>query len=157
VERLQGAGVHAILHAGDVSTPQVLAELNSIAPVTAVRGNRDWYRLSELPAQCRLNFEGVEIGLTHGHGRLRDYLVDKAHYLAFGIQEERFIRRVMGDFPDAQVIVFGHTHLQLNAIRGGKLLFNPGSACCLQADSSKPSLGLLRLHQGKVEGEIVEL
>lgn len=151
------AGVQAILHAGDVSTPRVLEELSRIAPVTAVKGNRDLYRLSYLPRKCSLSYEGVGVGLTHGHGSLRDYLIDKAHYLIFGIQEERFIHRVMAYFPDAQVIVFGHTHLRLNARIKGKLLFNPGSACCMQADSTRPSLGLLRLHDGKADGEIIEL
>lgn len=157
LEVFHRAGVQRILHAGDISVPRVLQELSGIAPVTAVQGNRDWYRLSELPRTQSLALEGVQLGLTHGHGRLGNYLVDKAHYLTFGIQEERYIRRAITEFPDADVIVFGHTHLPLNAVMSGKLLFNPGSACCLQADSTRPSLGLLRLHQGRVEGEIVEL
>jgi putative phosphoesterase len=156
-EILQDAGVQAILHAGDVSIPRVLAELNMIAPVTAVQGNRDLYRLPGLPKKLSLCYEGVSIGLTHGHGSLMDYLIDKVNYLVFGIQEERYIRRVMGVFPDAQVIVFGHTHLRLNAYMGEKLLINPGSASCKQLNSHSPSLGLLRLHQGKAESEIVEL
>jgi putative phosphoesterase len=157
LEILQRAGVQAILHAGDVSIPTVLEELNRIAPVSAVQGNRDIYRLPELPKKRSLSFEGVGIGLTHGHGTWRDYLVDKAYYLTCGIQEERYIRRVIGAFPGAQVVVFGHTHLRLNARVGDKLLFNPGSACCLQADFARPSLGLLRLDQGQAEGEIIEI
>ena len=35
------AGVSAILHAGDVSTPRVLKQLEEVAPVYATRGNRD--------------------------------------------------------------------------------------------------------------------
>ena len=35
-------GVDAILHAGDISRPRVLAQLAEIAPVHAVAGNRDW-------------------------------------------------------------------------------------------------------------------
>ena len=156
-EVFREAGVHAILHAGDISIPSVLEELTSIAPVTAVQGNRDWYRLSELPGKQSLSFEGVSVGLIHGHGSLKDYLIDKAHYLIYGIQEEVYIRRVMGVFPQAQVIVYGHTHLPRNACIGGKLLFNPGSACCVQENSARPSLGLLRLHQGQAVGEILEL
>ena len=34
-------GVSLILHAGDVGTPEILADLHKIAPVTAVRGNVD--------------------------------------------------------------------------------------------------------------------
>lgn len=156
-EIFRESGVEAILHAGDVSIPMVLDELERIAPVTAVRGNRDWFRLRELPKKCTLSFEGVQVGLSHGHGSLRAYLIDKLYYLAFGIQEERYVRRMLGVFPTAQVIVFGHTHLRLNAWMDGKLLFNPGSVCCPQVNTMKPSMGLLRLHQGRAEGEIVEL
>jgi putative phosphoesterase len=156
-EVFEDAKVHAILHAGDISIPRVLVDLNRIAPVIAVQGNRDWYRLSRLPRKLDLSYEGVSIGLTHGHGSLWDYLLDKAHYLVFGIQEERYIRRVIGAFPHVQVIVFGHTHLQLNARMDGKLLFNPGSAGGKQTNFNKPSLGLLRLNQGKAKGEIVYL
>ena len=35
------AGVDAILHAGDVCVPRVLAALEQVAPVYAVAGNRD--------------------------------------------------------------------------------------------------------------------
>ena len=34
-------GVDAIVHAGDIGTPDVLERLGAIAPVTAVRGNND--------------------------------------------------------------------------------------------------------------------
>ena len=50
----QAAGVQAILHAGDVSGPQLLAQLEQIAPVYAVKGNRDFLWLPHLPAELRL-------------------------------------------------------------------------------------------------------
>jgi putative phosphoesterase len=150
------SGVQAILHAGDVSTPSVLEELSKIAPVTAVRGNRDSYRNGNLPVKCLLEYEGVLIGLTHGHGRLIEYLMDKIQHTLSGMDEERYIRRVFGVFPSAHVIVFGHTHLRLNAWMEGKLLFNPGSACCAPGNPVKPGLGLLRVHQGTAIGEFVE-
>jgi putative phosphoesterase len=155
-EIFRESGVQAILHAGDVSVPVVLEELSKIAPVTAVQGNRDMYRLRKLPVKCLLEFEGVQIGLTHGHGCLEEYLLDKIQYILTGIDEERYIRRVFGVFPAAKVIVFGHTHLRLNAWMEGKLLFNPGSACCAPGNPMKPSLGLLRVHQGRALGELVE-
>ena len=39
---LRQAQVQAILHAGDVCSQVVLDQLGQIAPVYAVRGNRDW-------------------------------------------------------------------------------------------------------------------
>lgn len=69
LEIFQAAGVTAILHAGDVSSTGVLEELRTVAPVYAVGGKRDWYRLRSLPARLDLTFEEIKIGLTHGHGR----------------------------------------------------------------------------------------
>jgi putative phosphoesterase len=68
------AGVKTILHAGDVSTPRVLEELAQIAPVYAVRGNRDIFYLRNLPLQVRFSMDGVSIAMAHGHGR-SDYTV----------------------------------------------------------------------------------
>jgi putative phosphoesterase len=155
-EIFRESGVQAILHAGDVSIPSVLEELSKIAPVTAVRGNRESSRMGKLPVKCLLEYEEVQIGLTHGHGRLIEYLIDKLQKSLRGMDEERYIRRVFGVFPSAHVIVFGHTHLRLNAWMDGKLLFNPGSACRIPGKPVQPSLGLLRVHQGRAIGEFVE-
>jgi len=38
------AGCDAIVHAGDIGTPEVLEALGGLAPVTAVRGNNDTAR-----------------------------------------------------------------------------------------------------------------
>ena len=60
----QSAGVKAILHAGDVSTPRVITQLEEIAPVHAVRGNRDWVALAHLPYQSLLTFDGIKVGVV---------------------------------------------------------------------------------------------
>jgi putative phosphoesterase len=48
IQVFRQAQVSAILHAGDVSVPQVLAELEKIAQVYAVRGNRDIFLSQEI-------------------------------------------------------------------------------------------------------------
>ena len=63
------AGVDAILHAGDICVQRVLDALAAVAPVYAVRGNRDL--LLRLPLDRELSFEVVKVGLTHGHGGWR--------------------------------------------------------------------------------------
>jgi len=62
------AGVQAILHAGDACSSDVLSQLGEIAPVHAVRGNRDSTRLAYLPRKLTLEFGGLTIGMMHGHG-----------------------------------------------------------------------------------------
>jgi putative phosphoesterase len=153
----ENAGVEAILHAGDVSVPRVIDELRQVAPVHAVRGNRDWMRLKQLPRKMSLTFDGITIGLTHGHGRMWDYLVDKYLFLTGGYDFERYRRVVEAIFPQALVIIFGHSHIPENVWVDGKLYFNPGTASLYENDLP-PSVGLLQVHAGgKVNGELVPL
>lgn len=49
IPALQRAGVQTILHCGDISAPRVVAMLEQVAPVVAVRGNRDWAFARVLP------------------------------------------------------------------------------------------------------------
>lgn len=150
--------VQAILHAGDVSVPRVLDELAEVAPVHAVRGNRDIYRLRYLPSRLRMDFGGVAIGLAHGHGNLPRYLIEKPHNLLLGLKEERYIRYMLSIFPDVNVIVFGHMHRVVNELREGKLVFDPGSACCAEDKQKDPSVGILRIYTGgQVEAEVIYL
>jgi uncharacterized protein len=142
-------GVEGILHAGDICAASVLQALEQVAPVYAVRGNRDIYTLRRLPAQVILPFAGFKIGMVHGHGRLPNYLADKAHFLIFGLQEDRFKKRVIKALPDVDVMVFGHLHRRIYEWVGGVLLLNPGSACCPDGHhGNPPSVAVLRLMPG---------
>lgn len=158
VEVFRAAGVMAILHAGDISSPQVLEELRTIAPVYAVGGNRDWYLLRDLPSRLDLTFEGIRIGLTHGHGGLRKYILDRSAYYLEGYRAERYEPRILKEFPGARVIVFGHTHRALIRWVGDQLLFNPGSPHVADVRGQPRSLGLLHLLPGgEVRGELLAL
>ncbi len=153
------ARVEAILHAGDVCIPRVLVQLERVAPVYAVRGNRDWLTLRSLPLERRLKFADVSIGLTHGHGRWQTYLKDKLYFLSHnGYTDDRLLPRLLAGFPEAQVIVFGHSHFALNRWINDKLVFNPGSPHIANKKEPATSVGFLHLSaEGKVEGEIVRL
>jgi putative phosphoesterase len=149
------AGVQAILHAGDVSTPTTLQQLEEIAPVQAVRGNRDWVALRDLPLARQLEFGGVKVALTHGHGPLFNYVKDRMDYILRGYRLELFVPRLLAAFPDVDVIVFGHTHRPLNQLMDGKLVFNPGSPHFPDPKTAPASVGLLHISDiGTVEGEI---
>jgi putative phosphoesterase len=156
--RFREVGVSAILHAGDVSVPGVLRQLEDIAPVYAVRGNRDIFALHQLPMQVCLNIEGQVIGLAHGHGGFSHYMLDKLDRAVNGRLVGRYIQRMLLAFPDADVIVFGHLHVPCNFHIQGKLLFNPGSTSYPWPRDHPPTYGLLHLEQGKrPEGEIIEI
>jgi hypothetical protein len=158
LQTFREVGVAAILHAGDVSVPRVLKDLELIAPVQAVRGNRDILYLRQLPMQVRLNIEGVSIGMVHGHGTFSRYMIDKMQRAIEGRYAGKYIRRMLATFPNVDVIVFGHLHVPCNFHMDGKLLFNPGSTSHPWPRSYPPSFGLLHLEAGKEPwGEIIEI
>ena len=158
LEIFQDKQVEVILHAGDVSAPYVLDELEEIAPVHAVRGNRDWLLLRDLPMTLNLEFEGISIGIAHGHGGLRNYLADRFYLLFHDYSHEMLLPRLLDAFPYSRVIVFGHGHMPLNSWMNGKLLFNPGSPHFPHTKRITPSLGILQLSAGgDVKSEIIPL
>ena len=158
IQRFHEAGVVAILHAGDVSVPHVLEELKKVAPVYAVRGNRDIFYLRNLPLQIQLTFDGVSIGMAHGHGTFSRYMIDKIHLSVYGRLVERYLKRMLQTFPDMDVIVFGHLHEPINLHLEGKLLFNPGSTSFPWPRRDPATFGLLHLESGKEpQGEIIEI
>jgi len=155
---LRTAGVSAILHAGDITTQSVLDALAQIAPVTAVMGNRDWFIRPILPLTRTLEFAGIKIGLAHGHGGWITYLVDKIQQIIIGYHFERYRRRLLPLFPQARVIIFGHTHIPEMRWDNGILFFNPGGACACPQNEFHPHFGLLHFYEGgKVDGEIISL
>ena len=117
-----------ILHAGDVSGPETLAALERIAPVEAVLGDHD-RDLKTLPLSRELMIEGRRIVLVHGN---RSRWVEEPQTLIWTLSlgyvhpNQSLPRSLHRRFPDADAIVFGHTHRSHVETRNGALLFNPG-------------------------------
>lgn len=127
-------GVDLILHAGDVGTHSVLRELGGLAPVHAVRGNTDGAELG-LPRFVDMTVDGLKIVVTHG-----DELGSPT--------PDNLVHRYQAD-----VIVYGHTHKPLIDTRGTTLIVNPGAAGPRRFNL-KPSVGLLRIENGRAAAEI---
>lgn len=154
----QELGVEMILHAGDICAAGVLDQLEKVAPVIAVRGNRDVLLRNQLPMTRRLELGGVTLALMHGHGSMLRYVWDKWEYIKVGYRLERYEKTLFETIPDVQVVVFGHTHVPVNEIRAGKVLFNPGSAWHGALRSMPPTMGVLRISEGgEVTGELIIL
>ena len=99
-------GVRHILHAGDVGDPLILDQLQTLAPVTAVRGNVDaGPRLDDLPFTEAVELAGRLFYLVH---RLQDLDLNP---VAAGVS----------------VVVTGHTHRAATVWKDGVLYLNPGS------------------------------
>jgi putative phosphoesterase len=127
-----------ILHAGDVCDPAVLDELKTQAPVTVVVGNCDSWDVRDWGATDEVAIElgGVAIAMIHDAGPRSG-------------RRNRMRRR----FPAARVVVFGHSHIPFNEDEDGLLLFNPGSPTWKRR-APFPSMGILWIENGEVEGEI---
>ncbi|MDR0433665.1 MAG: metallophosphatase family protein [Gracilibacteraceae bacterium] len=104
-----------ILHAGDLTSAAFLAELRSLAPVVAARGNCDCWDIGliDLPVAIITNCAGLRVGLTHGASG------------AASAPPLRAIAAFAGQETD--LIIFGHTHVPFDAVVDGVRLFNPGS------------------------------
>ena len=121
-------GVDLILHAGDINQSSTLDALALIAPVQAVRGDHDG-ALETLPQTRELTVEGKRIVIVHGN---RSQWVEEPQTLLWTLSLGYFRphgglpRSLRRRFPDADVIVFGHTHRSHMRRIDGVLLFNPG-------------------------------
>jgi putative phosphoesterase len=122
------AGSALILHAGDVNAASTLEELARIAPVEAVRGDHDRL-LTSLPPARELTVEGKRIVVVHGN---RSRWIEEPSTLLWTLSLGFFQplrglpRSLRRRFPDADVIVYGHTHRAHVETVDGALLFNPG-------------------------------
>jgi putative phosphoesterase len=123
-----------VLHGGDIVTADLLHELGGFAPVHAVLGNNDLDpALSALPETRVEVLDGVRVGMVHDSG-------PRAGRAA------RLRRR----FPDADVVVFGHSHIPCNEPgMDGQLLFNPGSPTERRAQPHH-TYGILELDAGRI-------
>ena len=140
VERLRDADL--ILHAGDISTAAVLGELEAIGPpVRAVQGNVDCDELrGRLPEALEVDADGATIAMVHDAG-----------------PSKRRLERMRKRFPDADAVVFGHSHIPLHE-RGedGFQIFNPGSPTDRRRQA-RHTMGIARANGGDVEFELVAL
>ena len=124
-----------IIHAGDVGNPEILDQLRTIAPVTVVRGNIDkgaWApRLAETEV---VELAGASIYVLHDLSQL-DLKPEAAGFAA---------------------VIYGHSHVPKQEMRGTVLYFNPGSAGPRRF-KLPITVGRLVLDAGRLRGEIVEI
>ena len=96
-------GCDCILHGGDINNRGVLDTLEQIAPVYAVRGNNDKEWAVHLPHDLTVQMEGLKIFMVHNKKEIQNLP------------------------PDADIVIFGHSHKYFEQLIDGKLWLNPGS------------------------------
>ncbi|MFL5401766.1 MAG: metallophosphoesterase family protein [Gemmatimonadales bacterium] len=126
------AEVDHILHAGDIGSMELLDELRTLAPVTAVYGNTDDFDVrSRVPQVAMVELDGFDIVVTHGD--------------QFGSPTPEQLNAA---FPQAQIIIYGHTHRPLLTIVDEVVtVMNPGGAGARRF-KLPPSVGILELEAG---------
>jgi putative phosphoesterase len=139
LERLRDADL--ILHAGDLTAPSVLEELERIGPpVRAVHGNVDSEELrGRLPEQTIVSADGARIAMVHDAGPAK-----------------RRLERMRLRFPDADAVVFGHSHIPLHEQHDGFQIFNPGSPTDRRRQP-RHTMGVARVEDGRVAFQHVML
>ena len=131
----------AILHAGDVTSAQILEELSAYAPVHVALGNNDGTDVAAWGAEevVELQLQGKAIAMLHDSGRT-----------------DGRARRLRRRFPNADLLVFGHSHIPINAEFAGLRLFNPGSPTWKRRQPV-PTIGVIDLNPDSLRTRIVEL
>ena len=126
--------VDFIIHAGDITSLEVLDTLNSLAPVIAVSGNVDPDKLQAILSDKEIiTLNGYRIGVTHGDRRTGRTTVDRAMKCF--------------EKDDVDCIIFGHSHTPYCEIMNNILLFNPGSPTDKRRNEFV-SFGIIELEDG---------
>ena len=118
--------------------PTLLDTLRAYAPTRAVRGNLDPSEAG-LPETIEFDFGGVRVAMIHDSGRKQG-------------RRDRMKRR----FPEARVVVFGHSHIPWLEDENGLLLLNPGSPTDKRRQPEY-TFALLRVEDGDARAEILPL
>jgi putative phosphoesterase len=130
--------VELILHAGDLTSPDILSELERLAPVECVQGNMDRHYGIETPRSGLFEIGSFRVGLIHGEV-----------YPRGDTQQLRYLGLELG----ADVLISGHTHQPFIRELEDMILLNPGSPTVPRL--TDPSVMLLRIDGEKLDAEII--
>ncbi len=109
IDHLKARGAEFLIHAGDIVKPQMLEQLkNSGLKYIAVYGNND-AKLVEFHNQYNL--------------------VQEPHYFTLAKTKCKLMHLPFYMNADAEVILFGHTHVFECDFKNATLFLNPGEAC----------------------------
>jgi uncharacterized protein len=124
-----------IIHAGDILSQDFLDDLASVAPIYAVLGNND-VGLT-LPERLEFEIEQIKFGLIHDSGAK--------------LGRPGRLKKL---FPEADIVIFGHSHIPVNEQFGHLLLFNPGSATD-RRQQPRCTMGMIEVGKKSIEARIV--
>jgi putative phosphoesterase len=121
IDMLVDNGAEFLIHAGDIGKEETLAYMEATGlPYVAVLGNNDR-------------------GLAHLKDRY--HLFTEPHYFEAGGLRVKLMHHPWFLSPDADLVVFGHTHrFSADCRPDGTLFLNPGEACARNKPVSEAAL-----------------
>ncbi|AGB41929.1 phosphoesterase, MJ0936 family [Halobacteroides halobius DSM 5150] len=125
--------VDYLLYAGDGVKDLMECEFLSGFEIIAVKGNRDFN--AGYPRERIFKVGRKKILLTHGDNYRIKWGIDQLYYRAQELE--------------ANIVIFGHTHIRYAQEEQGILFFNPGSIS-LPRDGEEGSFGLLELEEDRI-------
>ncbi len=139
IEKLKDR-IDLVIHLGDHDKDALV--LNSEFPeinLDYVKGNCDFD--SSSPSEKMIHLSGKKILMLHGHN----------HHVKWGYDRIAYY----GQKKEADILLFGHTHVPFMDYYGKMLLLNPGSISLPRA-TSIPTFGIINFEkEGKVEVAIM--
>jgi putative phosphoesterase len=126
-----------IIHCGDIVSQDVIKELETLAPVIAVKGNMDNQGLG-LPVTEVILVNGIhKICVSHGSGSHNDIM-------------HRLYKEFIHYKPS--IILYGHTHKAGESEYNGIRFFNPGSPT---ASSECCSIGVININGAELKTNVI--
>ncbi|MDP2919962.1 MAG: YfcE family phosphodiesterase [Dehalococcoidia bacterium] len=131
-----------VVHCGDYTSIKVVEELGRLAKrFIGVYGNSDQPEVKEqLPREATFEVGNKKVVVTHPYFGGPPW----------GLEDELVER-----YPEADVILFGHTHDRHCVTKNGKLLLNPGQG--YPTFIHPMNVGILKVMPGGVEGRACSL
>lgn len=131
----------AVIHLGDGERDiKAMRRRYPNLTVYAVCGNCDAGASVSVPDRLLLTLEGVRVFAVHGH----------RHDVKYDQGLDYLLRSAAHE--DADVILFGHTHVPYCETRGGVLVLNPGACAYFQ-----PRYANLYLENGKAWADLCSM
>lgn len=136
-EEIQRADL--VLHAGDVTTPDLIERIEKVAPVVTVLGNND-LGLDHLPERWSGAIEATQVAMVHDSGPTKGRA-----------------NRMRRWFADADLVIFGHSHAPVNELGSdGQWLLNPGSPT-QRRRQPVTTMAVIEVDNDTFEAKIVEV
>lgn len=129
-----------ILHLGDnVEDGENISKIFGIETLI-VKGNGDYN--ADYPYDRIVDVAGKRIFMTHGHR----YSVKNGHMSLY----------YKGLETDADVVLYGHTHVPLNLDENGIIIMNPGSPSLPRQQERIKTIGLIEINE-KITTKIIKI